>query len=68
MDNLFTIFSYKNGEIIEDKIPPSNSIDMYMQTCPRDHSSGPSLPFNEENASNDMEILVTSDAMEGILK
>ena len=28
-----------------------------------DHSCGPSIPFNEENATNDMEILATSDAM-----
>ena len=30
-----------------------------------DHSCGPSTPFNEENAINDMEILATSDAMRG---
>ena len=35
-----------------------NTIEMYLQTCP-------SIPFNEENATNDMKILATSDAMRG---
>ena len=30
-----------------------------------DYSCRPSIPFNEENATNDMEILATSDAMRG---
>ena len=47
------------------QIPPSNTIEIYLQTCPMDHSCGPSVPFNEENATNDMEILATSDAMRG---
>ena len=47
------------------QIPPSDSIEMYLQTCPMDHSCGPSIPFNEENATNDMEMLGTSDAMRG---
>ena len=38
---------------------------MYLQTCPMDHSCRPSIPFNEENATNDMEILATSDVMRG---
>ena len=46
-------------------IPPSNTIEMYLQTCPMDHYCRPSIPFNEENATNDMEILATSDAMRG---
>ena len=47
------------------QIPLSNTIEVYLQTCPMDHSCGPSIPFNEENATNDMEILATSDAMRG---
>ena len=47
------------------QIPPSNTIEMYLQICPMDHSCRPSIPFNEENATNDMEILATSDAMRG---
>ena len=47
------------------QIPPSNTIEMYLQTCPMDHSCKPSMPFNEKNATNDMEILATSDAMRG---
>ena len=47
------------------QIPPSNTIEMYLQTCPMDHSCGPSIPFNEKNSTNDMEILSTSDAMRG---
>ena len=43
----------------------SNTIEIYLQTCPRDHSCGPSIPFNEENVANDIEILATSDAMGG---
>ena len=45
------------------QIPPSNTIEMYLQTCPMDHFCRQSIPFNEENATNDMEILATSDAM-----
>ena len=30
-----------------------------------DHSCRPSIPFNEENVTNDIEILATSDAMRG---
>ena len=45
------------------QIPRSNTIEMYLQTCPMDHSCRPSIPFNEENATNDMEILAPSDAM-----
>ena len=30
-----------------------------------DHSYRQSIPFNEDNATNDMEILATSDAMRG---
>ena len=47
------------------QIPLSNTIEMYLQTCPMDHSCGPSIPFNEENATNDMEILATNDVMRG---
>ena len=47
------------------QIPPSNTIEMYLQTCPMDHSCRPSIPFNEKNATNDMEILATSDVMRG---
>ena len=47
------------------QIPLSNTIEMYLQTCPMDHSCRQSIPFNEENATNDMEILATSDAMRG---
>ena len=47
------------------QIPPSNTIEIYLQTCLMDHSCGPSIPCNEENATNDMEILATSDAMRG---
>ena len=47
------------------QIPPSNTIKMYLQTCLMDHSCRQSIPFNEENATNDMEILATSDAMRG---
>ena len=47
------------------QIPPSNTIEMYLLTCPMDHSCRPSIPFNEENVTNDMEILATSDAMRG---
>ena len=47
------------------QIPPSNTIEMYLQTCPMDHSCGPSIPFDEDNATNDMEILATSDSMRG---
>ena len=50
------------------QIPPSNAIEIYLQTCPRDHSCGPSIPFNEENTTNDIEILATSDAMRGNIK
>ena len=45
--------------------PPSNTIDMYLHTCPIYHSCRQSIPFNEENATNDMEIIATSDAMRG---
>ena len=47
------------------QIPLSNTIEMYLQTCPIDHSCGLSIPFNEENATNDMEILATNDVMRG---
>ena len=47
------------------QIPRLNTIEMYLQTCPMDHSYRPSIPFNKENATNDMEILATSDAMRG---
>ena len=47
------------------QIPSLNAIEMYLQTCPRDHSCGPSIPFNEENATNDMEILATINAIRG---
>ena len=47
------------------QFPPSNTIEMYLKTCQMDHSCRPSIPFNEENATNDMKILATSDAMRG---
>ena len=47
------------------QISPSNTIEMYLQTCPMDHSCRPSIPFNEENSTNDMEIQATSDVMRG---
>ena len=47
------------------QIPLSNTIEMYLQTCTMDHSCGPSIPCNEDNATNDMKILATSDAMTG---
>ena len=37
------------------QIPPSNTIEMYLQTCPMDHSCRSSIPFNEENATNVIE-------------
>ena len=45
------------------QISLSNTIEIYLQTYPRDHSCGTSIPFNEKNTTNDMEILATSDAM-----
>ena len=47
------------------RIPPSNTFEIYLHTCLRDHSCGPSIPFNEEKVTNDMKILATSDAMRG---
>ena len=45
------------------QISLSNTIEIYLQTYLRDHSCGISIPFNEKNTTNDMEILATSDAM-----
>ena len=47
------------------QIPSSNTIEIYLQTCPKDHSCGTSKPFIEENSTNDMEMLVTSNVMRG---
>ncbi|RVW25044.1 hypothetical protein CK203_114054 [Vitis vinifera] len=38
------------------QIPPSNTIEMYLQTCPRDHSSELSPSFDQEIMGHDVEI------------
>ena len=38
------------------QIPPSNAIEMYLQTSPRDHSSGLSPSFDQEIMGHDVEI------------
>ena len=38
------------------QIPPSNAIEMYLQTRPRDHSSGLSPSFDQEIMGHDVEI------------
>ena len=32
---------------VEAQIPPSNTIEMYLQKYPKDYSCRPSIPFNE---------------------
>ena len=39
------------------QIPPSNTIEMYLQTRPRDHSSGLGPSFDQEIMGHDVEIL-----------
>ena len=38
------------------QIPPSNTIEMYLQTRPRDHSSELSPSFDQEIMVHDVEI------------
>ena len=38
------------------QIPPSNTIEMYFQTCQRDHSSGLSPSFDQEIMGHDVKV------------